>query len=133
LLPKVEVAYESNRSKAIVFMNLFCFFAFIYMVMTKYAIYSYGIHALDLCLYRTFILTAAAFAIARVSKKPILVDPRAHKDLFLRSFFGTIGFTTFVYAVKYLPLGIHSIVFNTAPFISSAISWLILKEAPSRG
>ena len=55
----------------------------------------------------------------------------AHRDLWIRSAAGTAGFTAFVFAVKLLPLGIHSIVFNTAPFVASLLGWLMLKEKPA--
>ena len=132
MLPKQSVVYESNRKKAIIFMNLFCLFGFIYMVMTKFAIYSYGVNALDLCMYRTFVLTSVAYAISLLSSKSVRVASTAHKDLFYRSLFGTIGFTSMVFALKYVPLGIYSIVFNTAPFLASLIAWLILKEVPKK-
>ena len=97
-------------------MNLHCLFSFCYQLSAKIAMNTYQINALDLCLFRTLAAFIFSGLIAKLSKISFKVEKSQHKALFLRSAFGTLGFTTFVFGVKYLPLGIHMILFNTAPF-----------------
>ena len=111
-------------------MNLSCFSLFFYMIFAKTSMNEYGIKALDLCLFRTFSAFVVSFLIAYYSRINFTVDKSQHKALWLRSSFGTLGFTTFVFGMKYLPLGIHMILFNTAPFQASLLGWLILHEKP---
>ncbi len=77
---------------------------------------TYDINGLDLCLFRTFAAFLTSSLIALYLKIPFTVQKSQHKTLWLRSAVGTLGFTTFVFGIKYLPLGIHMILFNTAPF-----------------
>ena len=113
---EVKPALKSNRKKAVFFMNLHCIFLFAYMVTSKKQMQENNINALDLCLFRTFVAFVVSTAIAVYLKIPFKVAKSEHKALFMRSFIGTIGFTSFLFAVKYLPLGIHMILFNTSPF-----------------
>lgn len=56
------------------------------------------------------------------------VPKETHKTLWIRSFVGTCGFTSYVYAIKNLPMGLLMILFNTAPFWASLLAWVILRE-----
>jgi drug/metabolite transporter (DMT)-like permease len=115
-IPKVKPTLNSNRSKAVFFMNLHCIFLFAYMVTSKMQMKENDINALDLCLFRTFVAFVVSSVIAIYLKIPFYVKKSERKALFMRSVVGTIGFTSFLFAVKYLPLGIHMILFNTSPF-----------------
>jgi len=115
-IPKFKPTLNSNRSKAVFFMNLHCIFLFAYMVTSKMQMKENGINALDLCLFRTFVAFVVSSVIAVYLKIPFYVKKSERKALFMRSVVGTVGFTSFLFAVKYLPLGIHMILFNTSPF-----------------
>ena len=63
-----------------------------------------------------FVSFVVALAIAILTRQSFKIERHNWGKLTIRSIFGTIGFTSMVFAVKYLPLGIHMIIFNTAPF-----------------
>lgn len=137
LIPKQEDAKDtpklkSNRGKAILFMNISHVFMFLYMASGKYAINEYHTNVLDMCLFRTFSLGIVSAIIAKSCGVPFYVEPPKRKALWYRSFFGTIGFTCFLFALSYLPMGIHMILFNTSPFIASFVGWIMLGERPQR-
>jgi drug/metabolite transporter (DMT)-like permease len=113
-------------------MNLHCIFLFAYMVTSKMQMQEAGINALDLCLFRTFVAFIVSTAIALFLKIPFRVAKSERNTLFLRSVIGTIGFTSFLFAVKYLPLGIHMILFNTSPFQASLFGWILISETLQR-
>ena len=46
----------------------------------------------------------------------------------MRSILGLIAFNTFVYACKMLPIFVISIIFNTGPFWTSILGYMVLKE-----
>ena len=48
--------------------------------------------------------------------------------MFIRVAVGTIGFTSYLFAIKYLPLGLLMILYNTAPFWASLLGFLFLEE-----
>ena len=48
--------------------------------------------------------------------------------MLIRNIAGLVGFTALVYALKNLPMGLFMILNNTAPFIASALSFVLLKE-----
>lgn len=89
---------------------------FFYMIAAKIAMNDYGINGLDLCLFRTFVSFAMSGLIALICGVSFRVEKKFHTGLLIRSAVGTLGFTSMVFAVKYLPLGVHTILFNTAPF-----------------
>lgn len=88
-------------------MFLFCSFISMYMILAKVAMADYGVNGLDLCLFRTFVSFITSVTIILIDKASLRVKREFWFALFIRSAVGTIGFTTFVFACKYLPLGIH--------------------------
>ena len=48
--------------------------------------------------------------------------------LFVRCLSGTLCFTMFVFAIKYLPLSIFFVVMNACPFIIAFLACVWLKE-----
>lgn len=102
-----------------------------YMATVKYSIVEHQLDVIDLCLFRTATILVSSAAIALFLGVSFKVYKSSHKALWLRSIIGTLGFTAFVYGIKYLPLGIHTILFNTAPFQASLFGWFLLKEKPS--
>jgi drug/metabolite transporter (DMT)-like permease len=126
LLPKTSI--YTNRRKAVVFANLYMAFHFCYFVCAKKAMYDYNVNGVDLCLVRTCVV--GMFNLAQIKKQGIGINvPHEMRTLMLvRNVAGLLGFTALVYALKNLPMGIFMILNNTAPFIASALSYLMLGE-----
>ena len=85
-------------------------------------------NGLDLCFIRTFVGCAICLITLRASKKSLYVPPEKRCMILTRCIFGTVGFTTYVFAIKYLPLAITSTIWNTAPFWTTLIAFIFLKE-----
>jgi|LauGreDrversion4_2_1035121.scaffolds.fasta_scaffold558212_2 drug/metabolite transporter (DMT)-like permease len=49
--------------------------------------------------------------------------------MFVRSFWGTVGFLCYLFAMKYIPMGLLMILYNTAPFWASVLGYVFLKES----
>jgi drug/metabolite transporter (DMT)-like permease len=90
---------------------------------------SSNVKPLDLCLFRTFVAFVVSGLIIQFSPGVTFVVPKSeHKTLFIRSFVGTIGFTSYVYAIQNLSMGLLMILYNTAPFWASLLAWIFLNE-----
>ena len=108
-------------------MNCFSLSQTVYQSLAKIATRDKGVDVIDLCLVRTLGNFILAIPVLFVSKKhPINDVPKEFRlTLAIRSLLGIIGFTTMVYATKYLPIFIVQIIFNTAPFWTSILGYFI--------
>lgn len=122
----------SNRTKAIIQMNLFCITCIFYQACAKKA--TATIHVMDLCLARTLINLLFSIVILNISGKNVIKDvPRqAFPLIILRSTTGLIGFTTLVYSIEILPLFIFQIIYNTSPFWTGILAYIFVKEDISK-
>lgn len=93
-----------------------------------------GIHVMDLVFVRVFMnFIFSNFTIRVSGYKPIRDFPSKFKKMLVfRSFLGALAFTTLVFAIKALPLFILTINWNTMPFISAIIGYLVNKEKISK-
>jgi drug/metabolite transporter (DMT)-like permease len=48
--------------------------------------------------------------------------------MLIRAAVGTVGFLSYLFAIKYLSLGLLMIIYNTAPFWASLLGFLFLGE-----
>jgi drug/metabolite transporter (DMT)-like permease len=87
-----------------------------------------GIGALELCLFRNFINFILSAITVRYYGKNVVGDvPRELRILvFVRSIAGLFSFTCMILSLQYLPIFISQIVFNTAPFWTAVLGFLIL-------
>jgi drug/metabolite transporter (DMT)-like permease len=124
--PKPELT--SNRKKAIIFINLFAILQFLYMVIVKFTFSSSEINGIDLALARTVSGFLVSVFLVQFLGLSLKIPPGEKKTMFIRAAVGTFGFVSYVYCIKYLPLGLLMIIYNTAPFWSSLLSFLFLGE-----
>jgi len=101
---------------------------FLYIVTAKLTMEKMEVNGLDLSLVRVFVALAVSLLLVKVTGASFHVPTPYRKFLFLRSLAGTIGFTTYIFAIKYLPLGLTMIIFNTAPFWATLLAYLALSE-----
>ena len=113
----------SNRQKAVIYANLYSIIASVYYAFAKEATMHQDIHVLDLVFIRVCINFIGSWGTVRYSGKHIINDvPKKYwKLLLVRCMIGTLGFTCLVYSIKTIPLFIVTIIFNTAPFITSVL------------
>ena len=83
---------------------------------------------MDLCFIRTFINLSLSLLTVYNSGKHVIRDVPEEKRgwLFMRCVAGLTGFTCMVFSVKYLPIFISAIVFNTAPFWTAILGFFML-------
>lgn len=95
--------------------------------MSKVATNS-GVGVFELCFIRTFINFLISLFTVKLSGKHVVRDvPKQLRVLvFARSIAGLIGFTCNILSLKYLPIFVQQIVFNTAPFWTAILGFLIL-------
>mmetsp|Transcript_15037 Transcript_15037/g.25556 ORF Transcript_15037/g.25556 Transcript_15037/m.25556 type:complete len:139 (+) Transcript_15037:204-620(+) len=95
--------------------------------MTKVSTNS-GADSIDLCFIRTLINFLVSFFNVWYNNKNVIkeVKPELRKPLVIRSLAGLVGFTLMVISLKFIPIYQSSIIFNTAPFWTAILGYLIL-------
>jgi len=101
--------------------------------MVKYSIVEHDLQVLDLCLFRTSALFIFATIYAIMKKQSLNFPKEHHFAMGVRAVLGLIAFTNFVFALKFLPIGIHMVLFNTNPFFATLFGLFITREATSKG
>jgi drug/metabolite transporter (DMT)-like permease len=91
--------------------------------------YDYSVNALDLCLVRTCVV--ASFNLLQIKQLGIEISvPRSlWLTMLMRNLAGLVGFTSLVYALKYLPMGLFMVLVNTSPFFAALLGFIFLKES----
>ena len=93
--------------------------------LTKDMLTNRGVHIYEFVFFRSlFNMTASAIIIKR-AKVPFFADiiPEVRGTLIFRCAVGTVSFLIFSMAVKYIPLGIFFIIFNSSPFFTVFLSY----------
>ena len=93
-----------------------------------------GVHVMDLVFIRVLMNFIISWGTVRASGKHVIRDvPKEMWGiLFVRCCTGTVGFTCLVYSLKTIPLFISIIIFNTAPFITSLMGYIVLGDKVSK-
>ena len=80
---------------------------------------------MDLVLVRVLINFITSWGTVYYNKKHIIkdVDPKFWKILWLRCLSGTIGYASYIYCLKFIPLFICSIILGTTPFVASVMGY----------
>ena len=86
---------------------------------------SRGVVIYEFVFFRSFFNMVASAIIVKYEKKNFFADiPKdLRPTLITRCLIGTFSFIIFSMAVKYLPLGIFFIIFNSSPFITVFLSY----------
>ena len=93
--------------------------------MTKDMLTYRGVVIYEFVFFRSFFNVLASAAIVKYEKKNFFADipKELRSTLLTRSLIGTFSFIIFSMAVKYLPLGIFFIIFNSSPFLTAVLSY----------
>lgn len=107
---------KTNRTKAIIAINIFAFTLFLHQVTAKVAVHEKHINALN--------------------TKALGFDFHVPKDMrpfvACRALFGTIGLTSLTFGVLLIPLAVANIIYNTAVVWSAIMAYLLLGERLSK-
>ena len=79
----------TNRTKAIIFINLFCLFQFLFMISSKYVMSTYNVSGLDYILFRTLACIVVHSISVRYYKNSMLLPRNDRKWIIIRALSGT--------------------------------------------
>ena len=98
--------------------------------MAKEGMMHHGISVMDLIFVRVVINFISSIGTVRYHKKHIINDvpSKFWKLLLVRCLIGTVGYASFIYCLKFIPLFICTIIMNTAPFVTSVMGYFVNGE-----
>ena len=98
--------------------------------MAKEGTMHYRISVMDLVFIRVLINFISSMGTVRYHKKHLINDVpnKFWKLLWFRCLLGTVGYASFIYCLKYIPLFICTIIMNTTPFIASVMGYFVNGE-----
>ena len=110
-------------------MNLFAILMPLYQILVKIATTKKQVNPLDVIVMRTFACMVGGAIITKVGNDfSFYVKPNQRWDIFIRSLIGTIGHMSMTYGIKFVPLVIVNILYNTAPFWTCILAWCLIGE-----
>lgn len=124
----VHQPLASNRPKAILCINIFTVFQFMFMLCSKHVITLNQINGVDYLLIRSLTCLAVHAVSVLVCRQGVRFPREDLKWVLVRNAAGTMTVLTLLYALQYLPMGIYQIIYNTSPFWASLLGFLILGE-----
>lgn len=115
-------------------MNLFLLFDIVAKSFIKITTFNNKVNLFDLGLFRSVGHTMfGTILLIQKGKHPLRDLPSEYRwTLFWRSALGTVGYFMMQYSLKYLPIFIVQIIFNTAPFHASIFAYFINGESITR-
>ena len=124
----MEPQRRTNRTKAVIFINFYALLVFAYVACTKHAVMNKGVHTLDACLLRAFVLIIGAFLLTRANGVSYHIEKKDRCTVFAFTLAGTIGFAFVLFGASLVPLLVQCTLFNTAPFWASILGCVFLRE-----
>ena len=124
--------FKTNRTKAIIAINIFAFTLFIHQATAKIAVNEKNINALDLELIRVVTITVCAFINTKALGYNFHVPKDMRPFIACRALLGTIGLTSLTFGVLLIPLAVANIIYNTAVVWVAIMAWILLGEGLSR-
>lgn len=123
----------SNRTKAIICINIFTVFQFLFMVGSKSVMAAYNVSGLDYVFVRTVAcLLVHSISMLIVFKKDWHFPREDLPWVLTRNISGAFVIISLVFAMQYLPMGIYTIIYNTSPFWASLFAFVMLRESISK-
>lgn len=120
---------KKNIYKGIVLIILSSLF---FAIMTVFVKGAGNLPSIQKSFFRNAVSFFFAFALLLRDKSGFSFPKSCLKDLFFRSFFGTLGVVTFFYAVDHLVLSDATALNKMSPFFTIFFSYLLLKEKVTR-
>lgn len=116
----------SERNKGIVFIIMAAFF---FSLMTVFVRLSGNLPTMEKALFRNFVAAVVSWVMLFRKRERFNIKKGCCKDLFLRSFFGTMGLVCNFYAVDHLNISDANLLNKLSPFFAIFMSIIILKES----
>lgn len=103
----------------------------VYVAIAKHTITRLKVDPMDLCTVRTGTLGLMSLAIAIKYKKSLYKDVTQNQknSLIVRGLLGAVGYAALVFSVKYVPILIWTLIYNTSPFWTMIMSYFQLNES----
>ena len=122
---------QTNRFKAVLFVNMSYFAMFFYNVFLKVAVNEKGIYPFDLCLVRTILMLIFCTVLMFASRQSFHIEKSDRCPLFLRCVLDLTAYIGIVFGLPLVPLIVMSTIFQTAPFWASILGYFVIGETIS--
>ncbi|NCB42541.1 MAG: DMT family transporter [Clostridia bacterium] len=120
---------KKNIAKGIILIVLSSLF---FAIMTTFVKCSGDLPSIQKSFFRNAVSFFFALAFVLKSKSGFFVSKSTFKDLFFRSFFGTLGVVFYFYSVDHLVLSDSTALNKMSPFFAIFFSYILLKEKVTR-
>ena len=70
----VSVPLKSNRTKAVIFINVYAFTNFVYSALVKIVVRQKKVDQMDICLIRTFVMLVGSFIFTRSVGASLVIE-----------------------------------------------------------
>lgn len=104
----------------------------LFAIMTAFVKCAGDLPAIQKSFFRNAVSFFFAFGILLKNKEGFSIPKSSLKDLFLRSFFGTLGVVSYFYSVDHLVLSDSTALNKMSPFFAILFSYILLKEKVTR-
>lgn len=119
----------NDKKQGIIYIIMAGFF---FALMTFFVRMAGELPTMQKAFFRNAVAAIAAIFLLARSDEGFKIKKTSWKDLFLRSFFGTMGLICNFYAVDHLAIADANILNKLSPFFAIIMSYFILKEKANR-
>lgn len=119
----------NDKQQGIIYIIMAGFF---FALMTFFVRMAGDLPTMQKAFFRNAVAAIAAIFLLARSDDGFKIKKTSWKDLFLRSFFGTMGLICNFYAVDHLAIADANILNKLSPFFAIIMSYFILKEKANR-
>ncbi len=119
----------NDKKQGIIYIIMAGFF---FALMTFFVRMAGDLPTMQKAFFRNAVAAIAAIFLLARSDEGFKIKKTSWKDLFLRSFFGTMGLICNFYAVDHLAIADANILNKLSPFFAIIMSYFILKEKANR-
>ena len=98
--------------------------------ITKDLLTNRGVNAFEFSFLRSLLNLVSSMCIVKSFDKQYFesIPKNLYWTLGMRCIVGTVGFASFTIAMKYIPLSVFFIIFNSNPFTTALLGYFWLKE-----
>ena len=118
----------SDRSKAIIFVNLSALFATFVNATHQKEDNKEGVNSLDFLFFCMLGLFLGSFLAAQFTCVPLYPEPKDRFQVMLRSTIGAIGFICGAYGLPMVQPMIENSIYSAGPFFAAALGCMVLSE-----
>lgn len=97
-----------------------------FMIGSKHVMAAYNINGLDYCFIRTITNISIHIISMNYFQQNWWIPKKYFIWVMIRNVGGITTILTLVFAMQYLPMGIYHLIYNTTPFWTSLLAYIVL-------